>query len=260
MSTHTPGDPYSRVEYRRLIAWGPRIEREAPFLRRVLGDAPERSVLDIGCGTGEHTAFFAGEGCRALGLDRSESMIEAAREHEARGRGRFVLGDARDAAALIGDEPPFGMAVCLGNMLPHVTEDADLSALLAAVRSVLLPGGKLLIQLLNYAGIRERGDRYLPLSFRSEPDGEEIVFLRLMTPQADGRMLFFPTTLTLDPESEEPIAVRGTRRVELRAWTADELGPRMRAVGLEPTPHGDMQGAPFDRATSHDLVIVATAR
>ena len=32
-------DPYSRVEYRRLIAWPARIEREAPLLRRIGGAA-----------------------------------------------------------------------------------------------------------------------------------------------------------------------------------------------------------------------------
>lgn len=256
--TNGPSDPYSRVEYRRLIAWGPRIEREAPFLRTVLASAPDTSVIDLGCGTGEHTAFMASEGHRAVGLDQSESMIEAAREHEAAGHGRFLLGDARDAPALLGDEPPFGMALCLGNMLPHVKEDDDLAALLGAVRDVLLPGGKLLLQLLNYTGIRERGDRHLPVNFRPGDDGHEIVFLRLMTPQPDGRMLFFPTTLELDPDAEEPVTVRGTRRVELRAWTADELAPRMRAAGLEPELHGDMHGGPFDPATSHDLVIVAT--
>ena len=41
-----PGDPYSRVEYRRVIAWDRRIAREGPFLRRLLQSAPDRSVLD----------------------------------------------------------------------------------------------------------------------------------------------------------------------------------------------------------------------
>ena len=70
-----------------------RIEREGPFLRRLLDAAPDRSVLDLGCGTGEHTAFFADEGARAVGVDRSEAMLTAARDHEAAGRGRFLEGD-----------------------------------------------------------------------------------------------------------------------------------------------------------------------
>ena len=64
---HRPDDPYSRVNYRRLIAWEPRITREAPFLLSLLDRAPDRSVIDLGCGTGEHVAFFADADVRAVG-------------------------------------------------------------------------------------------------------------------------------------------------------------------------------------------------
>ena len=82
-----PDDQYSRVNYRRLIAWDTRIKREAPFLLALLDRAPERSVIDLGCGTGEHVAFFADTGVRAVGLDCSEAMISAARDHERLGSG-----------------------------------------------------------------------------------------------------------------------------------------------------------------------------
>jgi len=37
-------DPYSRVDYRRMVAWPERIRREAPFLREFLKRAPTPSV------------------------------------------------------------------------------------------------------------------------------------------------------------------------------------------------------------------------
>ena len=102
-----------------------------------MGRAPERSVIDLGWGTGEHVAFFSNEEVRAVGLDRSEAMIEAARDYEETGKGRFVLGDATEARAALGNEPPFGLAICLGNVLPpHVTEDAELARFLAAAHEV----------------------------------------------------------------------------------------------------------------------------
>jgi len=254
-----PDDPYSRVQYRRLIAWERRIAREAPFLRRLLDGAPERSVLDLGCGTGEHTAFFAGEGARALGVDRSESMLGAAREHEAAGHGRFVHGDLLELGAALGDEPPFGMAVCLGNALPHVHSDGDMSRLLAGVHAALAPGGVLLVQIVNYEGILATGQRHLPVNVRpGDDDDREIVFLRLLKDAGDGRILFFPATLELAPDDEdEPLRLVQARRVELRAWTRASLGPLLERAGFAVEWCGDMQGGPFVAETSPDLVVVA---
>jgi len=47
-------DPYSRLNYRRLIAWPERIEREWPFFEKLLHKAPSNRLLDLGCGSGEH--------------------------------------------------------------------------------------------------------------------------------------------------------------------------------------------------------------
>lgn len=253
----SPDDPYSRTAYRRMIAWKRRIEREGPFLLRLLDAAPDRSVLDLGCGTGEHTAFLARAGARAVGLDRSEAMLTAARDHEARGEGRFVVGDMLAAGAYLEDEPPFGLALCLGNVLPHVLTEGELERFVAAVDGSLAAGGCLLLQILNYDRIVTQGIRALPVNVRAGEGDDEIVFLRLMRPTQDGRILFFPTTLTLDPASEEPVAVETTRRVELRAWTATDLESRFRAQGMEVELCGDMHGGPYDPAASNDLVVLA---
>ena len=68
-----PSDPFSRVEYRRLIAWPQRIEREWPLISRVLETGPSRRVLDLGCGPGKHSRRLAAEGFEVLGLDASRT-------------------------------------------------------------------------------------------------------------------------------------------------------------------------------------------
>ena len=56
---------YTRTEYRRVIAWPERIKREAPFLAKAVKAAPVRKLLDVGCGSGEHTRHFAELGWEA---------------------------------------------------------------------------------------------------------------------------------------------------------------------------------------------------
>lgn len=250
-------DPYSRAEYRRLIAWQARIEREGPWLLRLLAAGPEASVLDLGCGTGEHVAFLAQAGARAVGVDPSPAMLEAAREHEGRGHGRFLAGDARDLGAVPGLGAPFGLALCLGNMLPHLLETADLSAFASQAFRVLHPGGSLLLQILNYERLLGQGIRHLPLNLRPADGSTELVFLRLLKDQGDGRVLFFPTTLELDPDAQSPVQVRQSRRVELRAWMRRELGPAFERAGFSLQWYGDMQAGPFDPHASPDLVLRA---
>lgn len=253
-------DPFSRVDYRRMIAWGPRVEREAPFLREMLAQAPDPSVIDLGCGTGEHTAFFAANGCRAVGLDRSESMIDRARDHEEKGQGRFVHGDILEAPLLLTEESPFGMGICLGNMLPSLADADELRRFAEVTAALLAPGGRLLLQLLNYRRIREHDIRYLPLNFRpGDADNEEIVFLRILKSGDDGEMLFYPTTLRLRPDDEEePVTVHATKRIRLRAWTDDDVRGALEDAGFVVSLHGDMQGGDYEPSGSHDLVVVAT--
>jgi SAM-dependent methyltransferase len=251
-------DPYRRLSYRRLIAWPQRLERERPFLEGELTKAPEPSLLDLGCGTGEHAALFASLGWRTVGVDRSEEMIEKSRDYEDRhppNGPRFVRGDFAELPTLVDES--FGAALCLGNVLPHV-EDAELERSLTAWAARLLPGARLILQLVNYERLREQGLRHLPINFREHPEGEgEIVFVRLVTPAGARHVLFHPTTLELRPGDEPPLEIKATKEVRLRSWTLPELEPLFVAAGFSvDAVYGDMAQGAFDRSSSSDLVIV----
>jgi len=250
-----PQDPYARLQYRRLFAWPERIRREAPFLESVAARGPELSVLDLGCGTGEHARWFASRGYRVLGVDLSEAQLEVARDAEPVPGLRFASVDLTQIEAVVVDR--FGTAVCLGNTLVHVLEQADLDAACRGVFSRLLDGGSWLVQVLNYERIFARGERVLPVNLQ-EQGGETLVFLRLLRPLGGGLVQFFPTTLRLRPDAEPPLEIVASRAVTLRGWTRSELEPALRRAGFtDITFHGDMQGGPFLPEASADLVLVA---
>ena len=252
-------DPYHRVDYRRMIAWPARIEREGPFLLSVLGSAPEPSVLDLGCGTGEHADYLASRGLRAVGIDRSEAQIDKAREYEGRhgpAGPAFLLGDLAKLTEVTSER--FGGALWLGNGLPHL-EDKELATVLGQLRARLLPGAVVLIQLLNYERIRRREIRHLPLNFRDDPaEPGEGVFVRLMTFDGPRHVRFNPLTLALRPGEDPPAELKGAQEVRLRAWTRREVAEALEVAGFRlRAVHGDMLGGPYDAERSVDLVLVA---
>ncbi len=249
-------DPYSRVDYRRMVAWPRRIKREAPFLRQVLTNIPSRSVIDLGCGSGEHSRFLAAEGYSVVGLDRSDSMLAKAHEQPLPPNLQFLLGELQDMSTLV--EKRFGAAICLGNTLVHLTAEEDLRLALVGVAEILEDNGVLLFQILNYEPVFDGTIRYLPLNFRPEEGGGEAIFLRIMEPLEDDHVRFCPSTLKYDPESDPPLQVMRSRTVELRGWRRKQLLPFLESAGLQVEEiHGDMDAGPFLPLQSQDLVVLA---
>jgi SAM-dependent methyltransferase len=252
----TGEDPYSRVDYRRFVAWPERIRREAPFLKEILEGVPQPSVIDLGCGTGEHSRFLAGEGFQSLGLDRSESMLAKAQEKPLLPNLQFVLGEIQNLGKVV--KGRFGAAISLGNALVHLTSRRELGQAFISLAQVLEPRGIFLFQILNYERLFEKNIRHLPLNFRREEDGE-IIFIRLMEFLEEGRIRFCPTTLKYNPQEDPPVQVVRTRMTEIRGWRRKDLTPLLQSAGFSiQSIHGDMKGGPFEPGTSHDLVIVAT--
>ncbi len=283
----TSKDPYSRLEYRRLIAWPQRIQREWPLLAEVLAGPPEptgppKRVLDLGCGTGEQARCLAEQGFEGVGVDASASMIEKAREEPVAPEGRpatrakgcpaarlapegrpatrpaglsFVHGDVAELESLT--EGRFDGGICLGNTLPHIRTDQALGSFLRGLRRRLAPGASWILQLLNYERIVTRGERHLPLNFRPHEGGES-VFLRLMQTCDDGRVLFFPTTLKFRPDEDPPVSVAASKRVELRGWRLAELEAAFDDAGFaERRLYGSFEMTPFEPEESRDLILIS---
>jgi SAM-dependent methyltransferase len=258
---------WSRTEYRRVIAWPERIRREAPFLDAVTRAAPFRKLLDVGCGSGEHTRHFAELGWHAVGIDVSERMMEEAKAlagtTPAGGTARFELRPAAEAAKL--PEAPFGAAICLGNTLAFLETESDVRGLLGGVAGALAPGAPFLVQMLNYERIVSLPVRALPVNVRPMPEEEgegEIVFLRVLRPRADGDVDFYPITLELVPGDEEPeVRVRSAKHVVHHAWTRAILEPALAAAGFEQLHlFGGMSETPWSREESPDLVLRCVKR
>ena len=247
-------DPFSLIDYRRLIDWPKRLAREWPFFERMLAGAPSRRVLDLGCGPGEHARLFVSKGFEVVGIDASEAQLAKAREQGESDRLRFVQGDIADVETLT--DGAFGAAICVGNTLPGMTDEVTLARLAAGVRRRLLPGAPWVIQILNYDRIHATRQRALPVSVLPDDDGE-LVFLRLMDPKPDGRVIFTPAMLRYRSGGDPPLELLAARNADLRGWRLTELEPVLGAAGFDRVEaFGGVDSAPFDAKASADLVLV----
>lgn len=247
-------DAYGRIAYQGLIAWPERLQREAPLFQRVLGEAPSRRVLDLGCGSGEHTRFLTALGFETTGVDASPSQLEAARSADP--EGRYVQAGLSDLAK--GIERGQGGAICVGNTLPHLCEEAEVRAFFSGLAQCLLPDAPFLLQLLNYDRILDRGERTFPVVLRpGATEDEGTVFLRLMTHHGGGRLTFTPATLRYHPGASTPLELVAAENVSLHGWRRAEVEHLLNDTGFRVRDvFGTMTGEAWS-AVSSDLVVVA---
>lgn len=154
---------------------------------------PPRSgaaILDLGAGDGGHLSAFARLGWRTRGLEPSEAMLAAAsRRGDASGLAR---GGMLDLERLRAGEA-FACVSCLGNTLPHLNGPAELAEFARQAAGALEPGGRLVIQLLNYEvlgpgsvlePIKAAGHTFMR-GYRAAPDGR-LVFSTALRDEATG--------------------------------------------------------------------------
>jgi trans-aconitate 2-methyltransferase len=120
-----------------------RAERTRPFfdLLSRIPDRSYKSIVDLGCGTGDLTAAIADHWpeARVIGVDSSDEMLKAAAEHADPGRLDFVTVDIATW------KPAQPVDLIVANAAFHWIPDHD--ALLARMAAALGPKGVLAVQM-----------------------------------------------------------------------------------------------------------------
>ncbi|HET9140491.1 class I SAM-dependent methyltransferase [Actinophytocola sp.] len=171
-------------------------EPEEHTVRALLGNLDGAQVLDLGCGFGHYARLASDLGAiTVVGVDISEPMITLARRmetEEPRGIDYHVHNVAR--LPRLG---AFDVAIAVW-LLNYATGPTNLTAMFAAIRANLAPGGRLVAVTV--------GPRYSPWGSSWEPYG-----LRVIEASADGRR----THLVMD------LLTKPTARLRLSQWDGE---------------------------------------
>ncbi|EPN34809.1 hypothetical protein A244_33851 [Pseudomonas syringae pv. actinidiae ICMP 18807] len=136
-----------------LINWDLRKKGENGFFERLLNNANCHSVIDVSTGSGFHAVQLKLAGLHVVANDGSATMVAKAKTN-------FDLYNldiechhldwlALDSAVL----GTFDAVVCLGSSLCHVFDESTRLRVLANFRSLLKPGGVLIVDQRNFFAI-----------------------------------------------------------------------------------------------------------
>jgi len=125
-------------------------------LERMLADIKGEYVLDLGCGHGRDTRLMTEMGCKAVGLDYSETMLHKAKVLDmAHGLNiHYVVADMRQIGEIFVADT-FSAAWCTASLI-HIPVE-DMAGVMEGLRKVTKPGS------LVYVGLKggETGTRLI---------------------------------------------------------------------------------------------------
>ena len=120
---------------------------EIPTFLHEVGATRDKSVLDLGCGTGFYTRMLRAAGAsRVVGADMSEEMVRVARRQEAANpQGiEYRVEDATKVPTIHAFD-----IVTAAYLFPHAANMAELTAMAQGVARNLTTGGRLVAIIMN---------------------------------------------------------------------------------------------------------------
>lgn len=168
-------------------------------------------VLDMGCGSGQHTHRLAAAfpAITIVGCDPSAEML--------------ALAQGRQSPALFTsgalNAPPAGLfdrVLLIGNTLSLLTEADEMRAALITLRSVMPVGGLLLVQILAADGPSLHAPRHTEVD--GTIDGSPVLVRKSLYPGEAGA---YRLELSATTQTDQQIIFSETHH--LRAWSLAEL-------------------------------------
>ena len=160
--------------------------------------SPEnKSLLDIGCGTGNLSLKLAESFSSVSAIDLDQEMItKADKKVQKQQNIDFICMNMMDILKVFG-ENRFDSVMSFGNTLVHLNDSIMINQFFSSVRKTLKPSGRFLIQIINYDRILQDNIKGL-----STIENEHIRFERKYNYIKKENTVEFLTSLTVKSADE----------------------------------------------------------
>lgn len=196
--------------------WSEKLARQ--FVDRVHAGS-DQHILDLACGTGVLSRALADAGARVVGVDATESYLDAARRRRSHPKVTYELGDARHLRC---DDGVFDAAV--SSLALDVIPEVDL--VVAEMKRVTRPGGIVASAVHQFFGGMSAWDLLIHTGAALETEFAELRKMR------SARQTFWPggqaalwRDLGLTDVTESPIVVDCEYSSFDDYWTTFTNGP-----------------------------------
>lgn len=225
------------------------IGRDVDLITTLLKNRESPSLLDLGCGTGEHLGLLAGKGIRCTGVDISEEMLAIARTRFPKGI-TFIQGDM----ASINFTGEFDMVISLFGSFDYLIHDLEIDSTLIKIREALSPGGIGIMEIWNAQPIVKIREKDIDLVSTTIIGGEEIKRER-------GFKLWNDTGKTIvEVQYRYTISGNGMKTLRdrhvMRSFTPDEISRFLNKAGLTVKDvYANFQSEPYQENSNRMVVL-----
>jgi len=207
---------YYDLIYAAFKDYAAEMAQVSSLLRRLNPDC--RTVLDIGCGTGEHARLLTDQGFAVDGLDIETAFVRIASAKNP--AGRFVVADMSDFQL----PNRYDALLCLFSSIAYLRTLERVTRALACFRDHLAPGGVALVEPWFPPGVLEANREF---THSGETQGVKVS--RHSRTEIDGTL----SRLLFEYEIDDHGEVRRVSEVhELGLFTTEEMMQAFAAAGL----------------------------
>jgi ubiquinone/menaquinone biosynthesis C-methylase UbiE len=130
-------------------------DADVKFLDDLFKEHDYRSVIDVGCGTGNHAIRLSRLGYEVTGVDISPTMLKIAKEKDKEAKISFIQADIKELEGMIPKGQKFDAAICPRQTFSHLITNRDVQAFLNGLHKILKRNGLFIFNARNARIISE---------------------------------------------------------------------------------------------------------